>query len=224
MPPQDRECRAGGHDFSRAIRVCGNAGFSRCGAVYSLSHTNFRNLLCPSTIQVVTESTGIGRPMLRTALPTRNAIAAFLIAASAFFSLLALTAKPSGVRSNPPELRVKNHTLSLTLRAATRSDGKDSFYFNWKAGPLKSWPWMACPSLSTIPIIRRGWLTSFVAAGWPAGSNCQRTNCRFTSTFDFPLRRYRPGWRSQSLDDPCRHRPAPRNKRNAKTLEEFTAP
>ena len=69
-------------------------------------------------------------PMSRTILPTRNAIAAALIAAVAFFSLLALTAKPSGVRSNPPELRAKNHTLSLTLHAATRSDGKDSFYFN----------------------------------------------------------------------------------------------
>jgi FtsP/CotA-like multicopper oxidase with cupredoxin domain len=68
-------------------------------------------------------------PMSRIALPSRNAIAAVLIAASAVFSLLALTAKPAGVRSNPPELRAKNHTLSLTLHAATRSDGKDSFYF-----------------------------------------------------------------------------------------------
>jgi FtsP/CotA-like multicopper oxidase with cupredoxin domain len=68
--------------------------------------------------------------MSRTTLPTRNAVAAFLIAASAFFSLLALTATPSGVRSNPPELRAQNHILSLTLHAATRSDGKDSFYFN----------------------------------------------------------------------------------------------
>ncbi|HEY1468466.1 MAG TPA: multicopper oxidase family protein [Candidatus Acidoferrum sp.] len=68
--------------------------------------------------------------MSRAILPTRNAIAAVLIAASAFFSLLALTAKPSGMRANPPELRAKNHTLSLTLHAATSSDGKDSFYFN----------------------------------------------------------------------------------------------
>ena len=68
--------------------------------------------------------------MSGTALPSRNAIAAFLIAASAFFSLLALTATPSGVRSNAPELRAQNHTLSLALHAATRSDGKDSFYFN----------------------------------------------------------------------------------------------
>jgi FtsP/CotA-like multicopper oxidase with cupredoxin domain len=68
--------------------------------------------------------------MSRTALPSRNAVAAFLFVASAFFSLLALTAKPSGLRSKPPELHAKNHTLSLTLRAATRSDGKDSFYFN----------------------------------------------------------------------------------------------
>jgi FtsP/CotA-like multicopper oxidase with cupredoxin domain len=69
-------------------------------------------------------------PMSRAALPSRNAIAAFLIAASAFFSLLAVSAKPSGVSSGVTELHAKNHTLSLTLHAATRSDGKDSFYFN----------------------------------------------------------------------------------------------
>jgi suppressor of ftsI len=68
--------------------------------------------------------------MWRTVLPSRNTIAFALIVASAIFSLLALTAKPSGLRSNPPELRANNHTLSLTLHAATRSDGKDSFYFN----------------------------------------------------------------------------------------------
>jgi len=68
--------------------------------------------------------------MWRTVLPSRNAIAFAPIVASAIFSLLALTAKPSGLRSNPPELRANNHTLSLTLHAATRSDGKDSFYFN----------------------------------------------------------------------------------------------
>jgi FtsP/CotA-like multicopper oxidase with cupredoxin domain len=32
--------------------------------------------------------------------------------------------------STPPELRAKNHTLSLTLHAAIASDGKNSFYFN----------------------------------------------------------------------------------------------
>jgi len=68
--------------------------------------------------------------MRRTVRPSRNTIAFALIVASAIFSLLALTAKPSGLHSNPPELRANNHTLSLTLLAATRSDGKDSFYFN----------------------------------------------------------------------------------------------
>ncbi len=68
--------------------------------------------------------------MSHTPFPSRNAIAAVLIAASAFFSLLALTGKPSGLPLNPLELHAKNHTLSLTLHAATRSDGKDSFYFN----------------------------------------------------------------------------------------------
>src|SRR6266849_921611 len=31
---------------------------------------------------------------------------------------------------NPPQLRAKNHVLSLTLHAGITSDGKDSFYFN----------------------------------------------------------------------------------------------
>jgi suppressor of ftsI len=41
-----------------------------------------------------------------------------------------LTGKPPDLLPNPPELRAKNHTLSLTLHAATTGDGKSSFYFN----------------------------------------------------------------------------------------------
>ena len=38
--------------------------------------------------------------------------------------------KPTGLLSNPQELRAKGGTLSITLRAALRSDGKNSFFFN----------------------------------------------------------------------------------------------
>jgi suppressor of ftsI len=38
--------------------------------------------------------------------------------------------KPTGLLSNPQELHTKEGTLSVTLRAALTSDGKNSFYFN----------------------------------------------------------------------------------------------
>jgi FtsP/CotA-like multicopper oxidase with cupredoxin domain len=41
-----------------------------------------------------------------------------------------MTGKPPGQLSNPPQLRAKNHTLSLTLHAAIASNGKNSFYLN----------------------------------------------------------------------------------------------
>jgi FtsP/CotA-like multicopper oxidase with cupredoxin domain len=44
--------------------------------------------------------------------------------------LSVLTGKLPDLLPNPPELRAKNHILSLTLHAATTSDGKSSFYFN----------------------------------------------------------------------------------------------
>jgi suppressor of ftsI len=40
------------------------------------------------------------------------------------------TAKPQDLLPNPPELRPKNHGLSLTLYAGITKDGKDSFFFN----------------------------------------------------------------------------------------------
>jgi len=63
-------------------------------------------------------------PALRTALP------AFAILASAVFCSLELTGEPPSLLSSPPEIRAKDHILSLTLHAAITSDGKDSFYFN----------------------------------------------------------------------------------------------
>jgi FtsP/CotA-like multicopper oxidase with cupredoxin domain len=58
---------------------------------------------------------------------TAPAVAILLIAA---FCSLRLTRNPRGTLSNPPELRARNHILSLTLHAGITPDGKDSFYFN----------------------------------------------------------------------------------------------
>src|SRR5712664_772725 len=64
-------------------------------------------------------------PVLRTAIPVLAIAAAFVV-----FCSLEMTLKRPGLLSNPPELRAKNHTLSLALHAAIASDGKNSFYFN----------------------------------------------------------------------------------------------
>src|SRR5712664_1066446 len=64
-------------------------------------------------------------PVRRTALPVFAIAAASVVLCS-----LGMTRKPPGMLSTPPELRAKNHTLSLTLHAAIASDGKNSFYFN----------------------------------------------------------------------------------------------
>src|ERR1700674_3113722 len=63
-------------------------------------------------------------PVLRTAIP------ALAIGASVVLCSLEMTGKPPGLLSKPPELRAKDHTLSLTLHAGIASDGKNSFYFN----------------------------------------------------------------------------------------------
>jgi suppressor of ftsI len=60
----------------------------------------------------------------------RSAIFAAAIVAAAAFCVVELRGRPEGRNSNPPELRAKNHTLSLTLHAGIASDGKNSFYFN----------------------------------------------------------------------------------------------
>jgi FtsP/CotA-like multicopper oxidase with cupredoxin domain len=64
-------------------------------------------------------------PVLRTAIPVLAIAAAFVV-----FCSLEMTLKRPGLLSNPPEVRAKNHTLSLALHAAITSDGKNSFYFN----------------------------------------------------------------------------------------------
>ncbi len=53
-----------------------------------------------------------------------------LVSAFLVFWLFELAGKPPDLLPNPPELRAKNHILSLTLHAATTGDGKSAFYFN----------------------------------------------------------------------------------------------
>src|ERR1700720_3772660 len=67
--------------------------------------------------------------MSRVAPALRIAVVSLAMAAFGVFCLLELTGKPAGLLSNPPELRAKNGTLSLTLHAAVAS-GKNAFYFN----------------------------------------------------------------------------------------------
>ena len=71
-----------------------------------------------------------GLPMSRIAPALRTAIPAIAFVASVVFCALELTGKPPGLLSNAPQLRAKNHSLSLTLHAAIASDGKNSFYFD----------------------------------------------------------------------------------------------
>src|SRR5260370_32775207 len=59
----------------------------------------------------------------------RSTIPTIAILVTAVFCSLELVGKPPDPLPNPPELRAKNHILSLTLHASTTVDGKDSFYF-----------------------------------------------------------------------------------------------
>jgi FtsP/CotA-like multicopper oxidase with cupredoxin domain len=60
----------------------------------------------------------------------RKTITAVAILVIAVFCSLGLSGNSRVMLPNPPELRAKNHTLSLTLHAGITPDGKDSFYFN----------------------------------------------------------------------------------------------
>jgi len=68
--------------------------------------------------------------MSRLASVPRIVAAAIAIVAAAVFCSLELTGNPSGQFLNPPELRAKHQTLSLTLHAGIARDGKNSFYFD----------------------------------------------------------------------------------------------
>ena len=67
--------------------------------------------------------------MLRVASALRL-ITPVLIGALLLFWLFELAGKSPDLLPQSPVLRSKNHTLSLTLHAATTPDGKSAFYFN----------------------------------------------------------------------------------------------
>jgi FtsP/CotA-like multicopper oxidase with cupredoxin domain len=65
-----------------------------------------------------------------TAIIVRSAVVAGSIVLAAVFCNLESGNKLTARNPNPPELRAKDHVLSLTLHAAIASDGKSSFFFN----------------------------------------------------------------------------------------------
>ena len=68
--------------------------------------------------------------MARIALTLRNCINGLVILVIAAFWSLKLPGSSRASLPNPPELRARNHTLSLTLHAGVTPEGKDAFYFN----------------------------------------------------------------------------------------------
>src|ERR1700739_3749501 len=68
--------------------------------------------------------------MLRIEPALRTIVAAIAITVSLVFCSFGLAGRSAARFSNPPELRAKNHILSLTLHAGITNDGKNSFYFN----------------------------------------------------------------------------------------------
>ncbi len=68
--------------------------------------------------------------MSPTAIIVRSAVLAGSIVLAAVFYNLESGNRPMDRNANPPELRAKDHVLSLTLHAGIASDGKSSFFFN----------------------------------------------------------------------------------------------
>jgi FtsP/CotA-like multicopper oxidase with cupredoxin domain len=68
--------------------------------------------------------------MSTTAIIVRSVLLACSIVLAAVFYNLESRNKPTDRSPNPPELRAKDHILSLTLHAGIASDGKSSFFFN----------------------------------------------------------------------------------------------
>src|SRR6267142_2642048 len=69
-------------------------------------------------------------PKSRITFSLRNTITAVAILVIAVFCSRGLSGNSRVMLPNPPELRAKNHTLTLTLHAGITRDGKNSFYFN----------------------------------------------------------------------------------------------
>src|SRR6266404_2563907 len=68
--------------------------------------------------------------MSQIAIILRSASLAGSIVLAAVFYNLESGNRPTDRNANPPELRAKDHVLSLTLHAGIASDGKSSFFFN----------------------------------------------------------------------------------------------
>src|SRR4029077_17346776 len=68
--------------------------------------------------------------MSPTSIVLRSAAFACSIVLAAVFYNLGSGNKPAHRNANPPELRARDHVLSLTLHAGIASDGKSSFFFN----------------------------------------------------------------------------------------------
>ena len=68
--------------------------------------------------------------MSPTAIVLRSASLACSIVLAAVFYTLEPGNKPADRNADSPELRAKDHVLSLTLHAGIASDGKSSFFFN----------------------------------------------------------------------------------------------
>ena len=68
--------------------------------------------------------------MSPTVIVLRSAVLACSIVLAAVFYTLESGNRPASRNANPPELRAKDHVLSLTLHAGIASDGKSSFFFN----------------------------------------------------------------------------------------------
>jgi suppressor of ftsI len=70
------------------------------------------------------------KPVSRIATTRKTVVPAVAILVSVVFWSCELKGNQPDRLSNPPELRAKDHTLSVTLQAAIASDGKNSFYFD----------------------------------------------------------------------------------------------
>jgi suppressor of ftsI len=68
--------------------------------------------------------------MSLTTIVSRSAAFTCSLVLAAVFYTLESGNRPADRNANPPELRAKDHVLSLTLHAGIANDGKSSFFFN----------------------------------------------------------------------------------------------
>jgi FtsP/CotA-like multicopper oxidase with cupredoxin domain len=73
---------------------------------------------------------------------TRTRFFEIIVLAAATISLARVGEKSGSVLPDPPEVRGRNHVVTLTLRAVTNAEGHDAFSFNGKASApvIRAWP------------------------------------------------------------------------------------